>query len=177
MNNRKLMVASVALAGALAGASSVASAQGAVAETRALWADAVHNVLESAKDMPEAKYGYRPIAGVRTFGELIGHVAGSQDMFCALALGQKAPAEDAIEKAATTKAALIAALEKSNKSCEAAYAQKDAAVTASLDLFGVKRTRLAVLIMNAMHDDEHYGNIVTYLRMNGMVPPSSKPAK
>ena len=57
MKNRQLLVAVVALASL----SSVASAQGAVAETRALWADAIHNVVESAKDMPEAKYGYRPI--------------------------------------------------------------------------------------------------------------------
>jgi uncharacterized damage-inducible protein DinB len=173
MNSRNLLVAAIVLAGV----TSVASAQGAVADTRALWADAVHNVVESAKDMPEAKYGYRPIAGVRTFGELIGHVAGSQEMFCAIALGQKPPAEDAVEKQAKTKAALIAALEKSNKSCEAAYAQSDAAATGKVELFGAQHTRHYTLVMNAMHDDEHYGNIVTYLRMNGMVPPSSKPAK
>jgi uncharacterized damage-inducible protein DinB len=173
MNSRTLLVAAVALAGL----SSVASAQGAVADTRALWADAIHNVVESAKEMPEAKYGYRPIAGVRTFGELIGHVAGTQDMLCAAALGQKPPAEDAVEKTAKIKAALVAALEKSNKSCEAAYAQSDAAAAAKVDVFGAQHSRLYALILNAMHDDEHYGNLVTYLRMNGMVPPSSKPAK
>jgi uncharacterized damage-inducible protein DinB len=173
MNSRNLLVA----VAALASVTSVASAQGAVADTRALWADAMHNVVEAAKDMPEAKYGYRPIAGVRTFGELIGHVAGSQEMFCAIALGRKPPAEDAVEKQANKKDALVAALEKSNKSCEAAYAQSDAATADKVDMFGTPRTRLAALIMNAMHDDEHYGNIVTYLRMNGMVPPSSKPAK
>ena len=53
----------------------------------------------------------------------------------------------------------------------------DAATTGKVDMFGTQRTRLGALIQNAMHDDEHYGNLVTYLRMNGMVPPSSKPAK
>ena len=173
MNRRTLILACVALGTV----SSVSSAQGAVAETRSLWAETMRNVIEAAKDMPEAKYGYRPIATVRTFGELIGHVAGSQEMFCAIALGQKPPAEDAVEKAATTKAALVAALEKSNKSCDAAYALSDAATTGKVDMFGTQRTRLGALIQNAMHDDEHYGNLVTYLRMNGMVPPSSKPAK
>ena len=173
MHSRKLLVAAVALAGV----SSAASAQGAVADTRALWAGAMHNVIEAAKDMPEAKYGYRPIASVRTFGELVGHVAGSQEMFCAIALGQKPPAEDAVEKQAKTKDALVAALEKSNTSCEAAYAQSDAAATGKVDVFGAQHSRLHALILNAMHDGEHYGNIVTYLRMNGMVPPSSKPAK
>ena len=162
---------------ALASVSTVASAQGAVAETRALWADAIHNVVDAAKDMPETKYGYRPIAGVRTFGELIGHVAGTQDMICAIVLGQKPQAEDAVEKTAKTKDALVAALEKSNKSCDAAYALSDAAAAGKVELFGVQHTRLGALILNAMHDGEHYGNLVTYLRMNGMVPPSSKPAK
>ena len=75
MNRRTLILACVALGTV----SSVSSAQGAVAETRSLWAETMRNVIEAAKDMPEAKYGYRPIATVRTFGELIGHVAGSQD--------------------------------------------------------------------------------------------------
>jgi uncharacterized damage-inducible protein DinB len=157
----------------LASVSTVASAQGAVAETRALWADAIHNVVEAAKDMPEAKYGYRPISGVRTFGD----VAGTQEMICAIVLGQKPPAEDAVEKVAKTKAALVAAIEKSNLSCDAAYALSDAAAAGKVEMFGVQHTRLGALILNAMHDDEHYGNLVTYLRMNGMVPPSSKPAK
>lgn len=147
-----------------------------VADARALWKDASDYVVQSAVDFPEAKYGFKPTPEVRSFAELIGHVAGSQAMFCAIALGEKPPAEDAVEKAAKTKAELIAAMRASNAACAKAYAQSDAAATASVDLFGTRRTRLYTLLENAMHDNEHYGNLVTYLRINGMVPPSSKPA-
>jgi hypothetical protein len=96
-------------------------------------------------------------------------------VFCAAALGEKQPEEDAVEKAAKTKAALIDALRASNDYCARAYAQTDKASSAAADLFGNQRTRLFALVQNAMHDNEHYGNIVTYMRMNKMVPPSSKP--
>lgn len=153
------------------------SADIAVPTSRALWQQLSGYVLASAEDMPEAKYGYKPVGTVRSFGELIGHVAGSQNMFCAAALGEPAPAEDAVEKAATNKAALIAAMKASNAYCAKAYAQSDAAARAEIMLFGGKQTRLYALAMNATHDGEHYGNLITYLRLNGMVPPSSQPAK
>jgi len=151
-------------------------APSAVADARSLWKDASDWVVQSAVDFPEAKYGFKPTPEVRSFGELIGHVAGAQHMFCAISLGEKPPAEDAVEKAAKTKAALIEAMKASNTFCARAYAQADAATTGMVELFGTQRTRRYVLLENAMHDMEHYGNIVTYMRINGMVPPSSKPA-
>jgi uncharacterized damage-inducible protein DinB len=96
-------------------------------------------------------------------------------MFCAIAMGEKPPAEDAVEKAATTKDALVKAMRASNDNCARAYKQTDAASAGMVDLFGQQRTRLFTLMMNTGHDNEHYGNIVTYLRINGLVPPSSKP--
>lgn len=132
-------------------------------------------VLQSAMDVPEDKYAFKPTPEVRSFAELFAHVAGAQSMFCAIALGEKAPAEDAVT--ATTKADLIAAIKQSNTNCERAYAQGDAAVGASVGMFGEQHSRLYVLVMNATHDAEHYGSLVTYMRMNGMVPPSSKPSR
>lgn len=146
-----------------------------VATSRMLWEDVTNYLVQSAKDMPEDKYSYKPTPAVRSFGELIGHVAGSQNMFCAVALGEKPPAEDEVEKAATTKDALVKALEASNDNCRRAYAQSDADAAGAVNVFGRQQSRLFVLMMNATHDNEHYGNIVTYLRMNGMVPPSSRP--
>jgi uncharacterized damage-inducible protein DinB len=148
----------------------------AVADARGNWASVRDYLVQSATDMPEAKYSYRPIASVRSFGEIIAHVAGSQSMFCAIALGGQPSAEDAVESKKLGKDALIAALEKSNADCARAYGQDDAAATQMVDLFGSQHTRLFALIENAAHDNEHYGNLVTYLRMNGMVPPSSRPA-
>ena len=152
----------------------VASAS-AVADVRAQWKSMIGNVLQSAMDVPEDKYGFKPSPDVRSFGELFAHVAGSQSMFCAIALGEKAPPEDAVRS--TTKAGLIDALKQSNANCDRAYAQSPAAAAASVDVFGEQHSRLYALMMNATHDAEHYGNLVTYLRMNGMVPPSSKPSR
>ena len=96
-------------------------------------------------------------------------------MFCAMALGEKAPSEDAIT--AKTKTELVEALRQSNQSCERAYAQSDASAGANIDVFGEQHSRLYALMMNVTHDGEHYGNLITYLRMNGMVPPSSRPMR
>lgn len=145
------------------------------ASARMLWQDVTGYIVQSAADVPEDKYGYKPTPAVRSFGELIGHIAGSQSMFCAMALGEKEPAEDAVEKSTTSKAGLIAALKASNDYCARAYALSDAATAATIKVFGADRTKLYALMMNATHDNEHYGNIVTYMRLNGMVPPSSRP--
>lgn len=131
-------------------------------------------IAQAANDMSEAQYSYRPTADVRTFGELIGHVAGSQKMFCAMALGDKPPAEDEVEKSAKTKAALVAALKASNDYCAKAYKLTDAATTGMVDVFGQQRSKMYALLSNVTHDNEHYGNIVTYMRMNKLVPPSSR---
>lgn len=144
------------------------------ANARMLWDGSRSYLTRSATDAPESLYSFRPTPDVRTFGEILGHVAGSQKMFCAMVLGEPVPAEDAVEKAATTKAALVAALKESNDYCAKAYATTDAANTAMLDLFGQQRSRQYTLLMNVTHNNEHYGNLVTYMRMNKMVPPSSR---
>ena len=80
----------------------------------------------AAEAMSEADYAYKPVATVRSVGELVGHVAGAQNMMCAIALGETPKSEDDIEKAAKTKAALVAALKASNEYCARAYALTDA---------------------------------------------------
>jgi hypothetical protein len=120
-------------------------------------------------------YAYRPTPDVRSVGELFGHIAGSQKMYCAMALGDKVPGEGDVEKTAKTKAALVAALKESNDYCERAYALPDDSLKASVDIFGQQRSKFYALIANASHDGEHYGNIVTYMRLNKLVPPSSRP--
>lgn len=153
----------------------VAPADYAVGTVRTLWQQQSGFVTESAREMPESKYSYRPTKAVRSFGELIAHVAGSQYSFCAAALGDSARAEDDIEKKKNmSKADLVAAMQASNEYCTRAYQQTDDASTAKIQLFGQERTRLFALMINATHDAEHYGNLITYLRINGMVPPSSK---
>jgi uncharacterized damage-inducible protein DinB len=152
-----------------------ASAQSAVADAKGIWTTYHNYVRQSAIDVPEDKYSFKATSEVRSFGELFAHVAGAEAMFCAMALGEKPPAEDAVK--ATSRAGLLAALDASAKICDKAYSMTDAAAKAKIDVFGSQQTKLYALIMNAGHDGEHYGNIVTYMRLNKMVPPSSRPAK
>ncbi len=155
------------------------SAQGAppsggVATSRALWEQITGYITTAAEELPEATYGFKPTPEVRSFGQLIGHIAGAQNLICAAALGEPARSEDEIEKSQTTKAGLVAALKASTEYCARAYRQTDAQAAAAAQLFGMNQTRMYALMLNATHNGEHYGNIVTYLRMNKIVPPSSR---
>ena len=148
----------------------------AVGSARAQWQQLTAYITSAAEQIPEVDYSFRPVSTVRTFGELIGHLAGSQYLICAAALGEKGGSEDAIEKSTTTKKGLVDALRASTEYCSRAYAQSDAASAGATTMFGRPTTRLNALILNATHNGEHYGNIVTYMRIKGMVPPSSQPA-
>jgi uncharacterized damage-inducible protein DinB len=140
------------------------------------WQGNMKWIVMAADQMPEADYAFKPTAGVRSFGDLIGHVAGAQHMFCAAALGEKMTAEDDIEKNVHSKAGLVAALKASNDYCARAYKMTDADAGATVKLFGSDMSKMYVLMLNSTHIAEHYGNIVTYMRMKSMVPPSSQPA-
>jgi uncharacterized damage-inducible protein DinB len=152
-----------------------ATASPMVAEARTEWQAMIGFITKAAEQMPEAKYAFKPTPAVRSFGQLIGHLADGQNVICAAALAQPTTAaEGDIENKVTAKADLIAALRASTELCTRAYAQTDAASTGMTKLFGQDRTRYAALVRNAVHDGEHYGNLVTYIRINGMVPPSSQ---
>ncbi|HEV2964533.1 MAG TPA: DinB family protein [Candidatus Angelobacter sp.] len=141
-------------------------------------------LVRSAEKMPEENYSFKPTASVRSFGQIIGHVADAQYMFCSAALGEKNPAPK-IEETKTSRADLIAALKDSFAYCDKVYdGMTDASALQLVKLFGGDRPRLSALTVNNMHDYEHYGNLVTYLRLKNIVPPSSeqrpqpaKPAK
>jgi uncharacterized damage-inducible protein DinB len=150
------------------------SSAGAVATARAQWMGVTQNVTRAAEQVPESLYAFRPVATVRTFGELIAHVAGSQNMYCAIALGDPPRGEDEIEKTKKSKTDLVAALKASTSYCARAYAQTDADANQMVNLFGANVSRLHTLLSNALHNGEHYGNIVTYMRIKGLVPPSSQ---
>jgi len=141
---------------------------------RMLWQEVRSNLVKAADDTPVAMYDYRPSPDVRSFGETLDHVAASQSGYCRMALGEK-PTGGGAGTGAKTKADVVEALRVSNDVCARAYAQADE--EAALPAYGGGRnSRLHVLLVNVMHDSEHYGNIVTYLRLNGLVPPSSQPS-
>lgn len=131
-------------------------------------------LLKSAEKMPEENYTFKPADTVRTYGQIVGHVADSQYAFCSMALGEKSPALN-IEQTKTSKADLVAALNTAFAYCDKAYdGMTDAIAVQTIKLFGNDAPRLSALTVNNMHDLEHYGNLVTYMRMKNIVPPSSE---
>ncbi len=145
-----------------------------IASTRAALNLAKDYILKSAEQVPEGMYAYKPSPDVRSMGQLFGHIADANFMICGLASGQKAEMQG-VEKTKTTKADLKAALDASFKFCEAAYDGLTAAKADEEVKFFLPgtHTRLGVLTFNSAHLFEHYGNLVTYMRMNKLVPPSS----
>lgn len=133
------------------------------------------NLVKSAEQMPEEHYAFKPTPEVRSFGELLGHVANANYMICSMATGAENPNKANIEKTVTAKADLRKALDESFAFCDAqAAAMTDEKGRETVQLFGRQMPRLSVLHFNNAHDMEHYGNIVTYMRMKGLVPPSSQ---
>lgn len=169
---------SMLLAASGAGAQNKPAANPLSGAVKAGWDGAKRNITESADQMPEANYSFKPVDSVRTFGQILAHVAGASYVFCAAAKGEKTPfSEDHFEKTATTRAAIIKAVQDSNAYCDGVIATlTDAKAAEAIDLpFGMgKAPRAQALIFNSGHLMEHYGNLVTYFRIKGIVPPSSK---
>ncbi len=131
-------------------------------------------IVRAAQKMPEEDYSFKPTPDVRSFGQLIGHIADGQYEFCAPVLGDKSE-HPSVEKAATTKAALIEGLNAAFAYCDKAWSgMTDGKGAQSVHFFGRDMPALSVLSFNTAHNDEHYGNIVTYMRLKGLVPPSSE---
>ena len=133
-------------------------------------------LLRSAEKVPEENYNFKPTDAVRSFGQIVGHVADAQYLFCSIELGEKNPAPK-IEQTKTSKADLIAALKDAFAYCDKAYdGMTDVSAAEMVKLFANDAPKLAVLTVNNMHNMEHYGNLVTYMRLKNIVPPSSEPA-
>jgi uncharacterized damage-inducible protein DinB len=145
---------------------------------RSTWDGAKGNVNQSAEQMPEADFSFKPTDQVRTFGQILAHIAGANYVFCSAARGEKSPfAEDHFEKLGKAKADIVKALTESMTYCDAAYTSlTDRSAAEGITMpFGMgSAARASALINNAVHLQEHYGNLVTYFRIKGMVPPSSR---
>ncbi|MEO7191167.1 MAG: DinB family protein [Vicinamibacterales bacterium] len=169
------VAAAILSVGVLAQAPAANPLTGSVRKT---WEGAKLNIVESAQQMPEANYGFKPIATVRSFGEILAHTAGSNYVFCSAAKGEKSPhAEGDFEKTATTRAEIMKAVNDSLAYCDGVInSMNDKKLAESVDMpFNMgKATRAEAIIDNVGHLNEHYGNLVTYFRLKGMVPPSSK---
>jgi uncharacterized damage-inducible protein DinB len=148
-----------------------ANAQG-VAAVKPLYDDVKDNITKSAEMMPAANYTYKPTPKVRSYGQMIGHIANANYMLCSTAKGEKNPNVQDFEKN-TRKTDLVKAVKDAFAYCDGLYNMADADLSASAEMFGMKMSRLSWTLMNVTHDNLHYGNLITYLRLKGMTPPSS----
>ena len=135
-------------------------------------------IIRTAEKVGEDLYAFKPTPEIRSLGQLIGHIADGNYGICGLAGGMKPPA-GGVEKTATTKAALQKALADSFAFCEQVLATMDEkrSVEMTKAVGGGMQPRLMGLAFNNSHLNEHYGNLVTYMRLKGIVPPSSEPTK
>jgi uncharacterized damage-inducible protein DinB len=131
-------------------------------------------LLKTAETVPENLYSFRATPDVRTIAQLIGHVADASAGICASASGEKPPALNA-EKTMTTKAQLSKALAEAMAFCDKAIAGMDdkRAMETTKFFVGGMSPRAMIFAFNTSHNFEHYGNLVTYMRLNKIVPPSS----
>jgi uncharacterized damage-inducible protein DinB len=136
------------------------------------------NLAEAADAMPADEYAFKPTPEVRSFGQVIGHVAFGNFLFCSMAKGEPSPSATNYERTATDKAALVKALRDSLAFCDEVYAATtDANFSQLIKVPGPKgateSSRGSALVFNTTHNNEHYGNLAVYLRLKGHVPPST----
>ena len=144
-----------------------------VAAARASWLTAHNYLVRSAEQMSEADFAFKPVATVRSFGQIVAHVADDETGWCAQILGEPMK-QTQYEKRLTAKADIVKAIRDAGTYCEKAYGLTDSQATGVTTIWGGQQPKIKGLMDNAAHDWEHYGNIVTYLRIKGMVPPSSQ---
>jgi uncharacterized damage-inducible protein DinB len=125
-------------------------------------------IMKSADEMPESKYSYRPTKNVRSFGEILNHVADISYTLCSNVKGEANPIS---ATAKVTKTEIMAYLKGSFDYCDGVYSGfTDAHLNDPADFFGVKTNKMFILTQVGNHDALHYGNLVTYLRLNGLLP-------
>jgi uncharacterized damage-inducible protein DinB len=128
--------------------------------------------------MPAAEYSFKPTPQVRSFAELLGHVAMANYFFCSMAKGETSPSKVNIERTISDKEGLTKALGDSLNYCDSVYKETtDANAGQLVKIAGPggsgQSTRALVLMFNTTHNNEHYGNVILYLRLKGIVPPST----
>ncbi len=166
---KKLLLATTVLAGAFSLQAQTQAAH--IAEAKTIWNGAKGNLQKLAEAMPEDGYGFKPTPDIRSFGELMGHIADAQGLFCSMAAGKPKP--DSVAKK-TAKADLVAAMKDSIALCDAAFESlTEANASESVGQGRMQRSRIASLEYNSVHSSEEYGYGAVYLRLKSVVPPSS----
>lgn len=169
MNRYTTIVLAAAMAAAAARAQ---TGNPLIGETKQAYTAIKNNLQKMAEKMPEENYSFKATPDVRTFGQLVAHVADAQMRTCAAVKGEQKQANAGSK---TSKADLVAALLESSAECDAAFESlTDANAMEVIAAGRGKRSRLGALIGTVIHDNEEYGYMAVYLRLKGIVPPSSE---
>ena len=163
----------LSIAGLLCGTALQAQMAGGVAaEAKQAYHSVKNNILRSAEKVPDDAYAFKPTADIRSFAEVLDHVADSQMRTCAAVAGDQKTASAAGK---TAKADVVAALNDAFAECDKAYdSLTDANATETIKTARGQRTRLGALTGNTTHDNEQYGIMTVYMRLKGIIPPSSE---
>ena len=125
-------------------------------------------IMKSADAMPESKYSYRPTKEVRSFAEILNHVADISYILCSNVKGEAPPAS---APAKVSKTEIMAYLKASFAYCDSVYSGfSDAHLNDPADFWGDKTNKMFILTQVGNHDALHYGNLVTYMRVNDLMP-------
>ena len=133
------------------------------------------SLTKAAAQMSEEDYAFKATPDVRSFGQILAHVADNNYMNCAVVKGEAPPVRD-VEKTRKTRADIQRALSESFAYCDGAYAvMTDDKAKAMINLGGMQMPTLALLMYLTAHHSLHYGNVITYMRLRGQVPSSMQP--
>ena len=152
-------------------------AQGQVVSSLASFHNIPADAVTAAADLvSENLYSFRPTDDVRTLGQILAHLADTNYSFCSSAAGEDNPNAESFEETKTTKAEITTALADALAYCQGVYTNMtDEQGAETVPFFGGQDfARSAILAVNSAHNYEHYGNLVTYLRINGITPPTSR---
>ena len=166
-------ICTLTLMGALLGAAALNAQNPLSTDLKGSYTGIKSTIIKAADEMSEADYAFKASPMERTYGEIVGHIADVQLALCGNAKGEQKKSDSSGK---TSKADLVAVLKASFDYCDGAYdSQTDADAASMVTLFGPRKaTKLAVLNFNIAHDNEMYGQMVVYLRIKGLVPPSSQ---
>jgi uncharacterized damage-inducible protein DinB len=138
------------------------------------------NLADAAQAMPAEEYSFKVTPQVRSFAEVIGHVINANFFFCSQARGEPSPSKENFERVAD-KAALVKGINDALKYCDDVYTSTtDTNFGSLITMAGPAKkqaSRGSVLVFNNAHNNEHYGNLVVYMRLKGHVPPSTARAQ
>jgi uncharacterized damage-inducible protein DinB len=164
-----------AVVGLMLAGSALGQGSPLASEVQHAYAAVKPNILKAAEKMPAEDYGYKPTPDIRTFARVVNHVIEAQIHICGAANHVDPSAAPKVPADTADKAAILEALNASFAECDKAYAAlTDANMTEMLQAGPMKRSRLSLMWGNVSHDNEQYATLALYLRLKGLVPPSSE---